>query len=553
MFYIFFAFLLTLFVLRELWMRHKYDLHRIPTPPTTRFLGHSLYLKNATKSNFIIVWIQEWHKKLGYPKLMLLRFLGDAVIVLMDMNLVREVICSSDKLIPRGERALVKFRRLVSGNDPQPSIIGIAETTPYVKAIRRAHLTSFSTIGLKQILQKQKSVMLKLIDQIEKERSVDRDQIHDQNPNHDGSINHDRMIDTNQTFEKRRLIDDDRIVENHRSIDYDHSNRAIDVQDLSVRAAIDHIGKVGLDLDLGGLDGTSPLYHLLVRCAQHADFQSPTPIGRIKMLIPFLESTKKIKRDFKGLFKKWNEVASEIMSRDEPEEDNLSFWASLRRVRLPETNLVLPFYLIRSEIATAIIGGTDTTGHQLGWILALLATHEEIVERIMKELRSHGLTGDDQSKELQFEDLAELEYLGAVVKEGMRLIHVTPFVSGKIAHRDLVIDRYRVPKGTRVAIPGGVIMNNETQWEDHMNFKPERWLDGKDHSNSYYVPFSIGSRNCVGGRLATQFLKLAIMYLVQKYKFELIGETIEEMMSDMDTGLVFGSKNGIKMKFHPRS
>lgn len=63
------------------------------------------------------------------------------------------------------------------------------------------------------------------------------------------------------------------------------------------------------------------------------------------------------------------------MDRDEPQVDDLSLWASLRRVRLPDSDDRLPFYLMRGEIATAIIGGTDTSGHQLAWIIALLATH----------------------------------------------------------------------------------------------------------------------------------------------------------------------------------
>lgn len=103
-----------------------------------------------------------------------------------------------------------------------------------------------------------------------------------------------------------------------------------------------------------------------------------------------------------------------------------------------------------------------------------------------------------------------------------------------------------------LGIPGGIIMNNESQWEDHLEFKPERWLENKDHSNSSYGPFSIGERSCVGARFAMQFLKLAIVFLVRNYKFELVGSTIEELLDNSTAGLALSTPNGIYIKFHSR-
>lgn len=417
-----------------------------------------------------------------------------------DMTLVRSLLCSRTDTPPRGGPSLPKFRRLVSGNSPIPSTLATGETTPYVKSIRRAFLSSFTTAGLKQILPRQKQVIAKLLKQIEKRK----------------------MEET------------------------------IDVQDLFFRAAADHIGKAGLDLDLGGLDHSNTLCDLITKCERHLGFVDVIPKYELQMLFPFLESTKEIKRDLDDLFEKWDEVADAILSREEPDPGDLSVWASLRRVRLPETNKPLSHDALRGELATAIIGGMDTTGHQLSWMFALLATHPHVVERVLDEFESQGFCGNN-AKEVEFEDFAELPYLAAVVKEGMRRIHVAPFVSGRVLHKDMVIDGYRVPKGIPLGIPGGLIMNNESQWPDHLEFKPERWLEKKHSSETYYVPFSLGERSCVGERLAIQFMRLVVLYLVKNYRFEMKDKTVEMLLKDVRTSIVLEAKNGIYINFSSRT
>lgn len=156
------------------------------------------------------------------------------------------------------------------------------------------------------------------------------------------------------------------------------------------------------------------------------------------------------------------------------------------------------------------------------------------------------------AREVEFEDLAELTYLKAVVKEGMRRMHVNPFISERTVHRDMTIDGYRVPKGTPVLAPGMLALNNETQWEDHLEFKPERWFEDKDRSEIYHVPFGVGTRHCVGDKLSLQFMRVAILYLSKDYNFELVGQEIETLLANPATGLVYIAPEGINVAFTPR-
>lgn len=49
--------------------RTKYDLHKIPSPPSLPFVGHLFDFLKMPRLNYNR-WTLEWAKKLGYPKVM---------------------------------------------------------------------------------------------------------------------------------------------------------------------------------------------------------------------------------------------------------------------------------------------------------------------------------------------------------------------------------------------------------------------------------------------------------------------------------------------------
>eukprot|EP00210_Caulerpa_lentillifera_P000341 g334.t1 len=219
---------------------------------------------------------------------------------------------------------------------------------------------------------------------------------------------------------------------------------------------------------------------------------------------------------------------------------------------MPGTDDPLPFNLLRGELALAILAGFDTTSHQLSWIFALLATNPSVVDKLLDELRTHNLYGDG-AKEFEFEDLSELKYLTAVVKEGMRRIHTMAAVAIRSPTQDVILDKYRIPKGTQIYLCSNFSMNCELEWEDHLAFKPERWLDGNMNlKEKYYLPFGIGERDCIGMKLAMQSMKVAIVHFITRFSFELVGDTIESLVENGIGGIVFEAKNGINMKMTPR-
>lgn len=490
------------FVVKEIWMRWKYDLHRIPAPPKLPFLGHALKLRKAGGIRPLNVWIREWREKLGFPKLMRMCVFGRTIVIVCDINIVRQTILTKSDSPQRTGPLFREFHRMLMGDDLTPCLATSPDATPHVKAVRRSYAASFTTAGMRLAFKKQ-------VEEMEK-----------------GKL----YIDANQDRE------------------------SIDLQDFFTRLMLDVAGKVELDSDLGGLDNSTPLFKLIVDCGRHVMSLGSIPFAQWRMkLFPNSKFAKTINKDFDDFLEQWTRITNEVCAREQREEECATFSDHLRNVKIPGTDDPLPFNLLRGEIATAILAGFDTSSHQLAWIFALLATHPIVVEKLLDELKTHGLYGEG-ARELEFEDLGELEYLGAVIKEGMRRIHTVQVVSARSAHRDLVLDQYRVPKGTVFFVCSNSSMNCEMEWEDHLAFKPERWLNGQlNVREKYYIPFGLGERDCVGMKFALQSMKIAMVYLLTRFSFELVGDTVESLIENGVSRTVFEAENGINMKITPRT
>lgn len=81
---------------------------------------------------------------------------------------------------------------------------------------------------------------------------------------------------------------------------------------------------------------------------------------------------------------------------------------------------------MQAEIGTFIMAGYETTAHTLSFAIYNIARHASVQSNISSELKEAGLLQEDGScgRELQFDDLRALEYMGNVLKESMRMYPV---------------------------------------------------------------------------------------------------------------------------------
>ncbi|XP_005990636.1 1,25-dihydroxyvitamin D(3) 24-hydroxylase, mitochondrial [Latimeria chalumnae] len=204
--------------------------------------------------------------------------------------------------------------------------------------------------------------------------------------------------------------------------------------------------------------------------------------------------------------------------------------------------------LSRKELYAAItelqIGGVETTANSLLWAIYNMSCNPHIQEKLHKEIQSVLFT----SQSPKAEDLKNMPYLKACLKESMRITPSVPFTSRTLS-RDTVLGDYMLPKGTVLMIDSHALGSSEEYFDDGKKFKPERWLEEKNAINPFaHVPFGIGKRMCIGRRLAELQLQLALCWLVQKYK---IIATDSDPVGALHSGILVPNRE-LPVAFHKR-
>lgn len=216
------------------------------------------------------------------------------------------------------------------------------------------------------------------------------------------------------------------------------------------------------------------------------------------------------------------------------------------------------FQLDREDIAYLAAGifeaGTETTAMTINTFLLAAACYPEMTQRAQAEIDDY-MSSKTQDEELvpTFADLLQLPYLGAVVKEALRM---TPTGSSGVGHTPtklepqfLDLDCDGVGGATdKLAIPPGaaVLANIYGLHHDHARypypwlFDPGRWMNPADSdeepsqdSPRGWTPYStldyrhanfafgFGRRICPGAALASHSLSMAIALLLLCFDFEL--------------------------------
>ena len=377
-------------------------------------------------------------------------------------------------------------------------LVHTLELTPYVKAMRRVYATGLQSNVLKAAVPKIQGVL-------------------------------DKMIE---------------IVEGQRS------EGAVDFQALCVKMTLDVIGVVAFETNLGGLDGSRAVYQGIIDVGHYLTSQIYNPFRVLyKKLFPRSKAAQQDEKLLDDLTAEWDKLMKEIIAREDVPGDGEPIWSGLKQFVDPETGKALVDDSFLTEVAFVVLAGMDTTGHQLAWILALLASNPDKAEKLVGELTSRGLCGED-ARNVAFDDLAELPYLTAIIKEGMRIAHVLLTAMLRKVPRDMNILGYNVPAGTRIIFPSTRYMCAEAEWGDPDVFRPERWLSGEDMSQKSYLGFSYGPRDCVGQRLAMMEMRVALIRLVSKYQ---LSPTVpfEKLTEDVRDGIAIEAKNGIWLNVSP--
>ncbi|KAL4147680.1 hypothetical protein PRNP1_011434 [Phytophthora ramorum] len=185
---------------------------------------------------------------------------------------------------------------------------------------------------------------------------------------------------------------------------------------------------------------------------------------------------------------------------------------------------------LRDIAVVVLLAGKDTTAWSLSWLIIMLNRNPKVETKLRQELREKlPRLFSDPNYVPTMDDVENLVYLDAVLRENLRLNPLVP-LNAKEANRDTtLVDGTFVKKGTRVYIPSYTLGRMKSVWgRDASKFKPERWLMEdpwtgeltiRPVSAFQFVSFHAGPRTCLGMRFAMLEMKTVTAYMLSKYHF----------------------------------
>lgn len=208
-------------------------------------------------------------------------------------------------------------------------------------------------------------------------------------------------------------------------------------------------------------------------------------------------------------------------------------------------------YLTDSEIiANAyvfLLAGYETTATALAFTFYLLATHQDVQERLYSTL----LTQLHGKLHPSYEDIQNIQYLDQVFNESLRYYPpVTGFISRECC-KEYKIDDLTIPKGVIVNASIWDIHHDPEHWNDPWIFDPDRFSSENKQDISAFFPFGLGPRACIGMRFAQIESKLIISRVILNYKLITCEETDVPLTISCPI-VIINPKNGVRIKAERR-
>ncbi|KAL6857085.1 hypothetical protein ACP4OV_018467 [Aristida adscensionis] len=184
--------------------------------------------------------------------------------------------------------------------------------------------------------------------------------------------------------------------------------------------------------------------------------------------------------------------------------------------------------------------GTDTSYIVMEFAIAELIQNPNIMAKLQYEVRTNVPKSQDMVLE---ENLGDMTYLKAVVKETLRLHPPVPLLLPRQSMTDCDINGYRIPAQTRVIINAWAISRDPKIWDKAEEFVPERFITGSTKSIDFkgndfqFTPFGAGRRICPGLNFGLASVEIMLANLIYHFNWELPNGMAKE---DIDMTDVFG-------------
>ncbi|QYS92607.1 Cytochrome P450 [Trichoderma simmonsii] len=214
--------------------------------------------------------------------------------------------------------------------------------------------------------------------------------------------------------------------------------------------------------------------------------------------------------------------------------------------------------LIVHGFSTVVVNSQAVTV-VLASMTQLLLTNPRAIDRLVAEIdgKNFKLARED----INVESTTDMVYLDAVINETLRIHHPTPMSLPRVMPEGgKFVAGHHLPAKSIVGINLQNIQNAPDNWVLPEAFYPERFLDEthpyfdsrfqQDKKEAFH-PFSIGPRNCLGGRLFLAQVRVILVRLLHLYQLALADNRTPHDLWKRPSYFVFEPRE-LHIKLHKR-
>jgi cytochrome P450 len=175
--------------------------------------------------------------------------------------------------------------------------------------------------------------------------------------------------------------------------------------------------------------------------------------------------------------------------------------------RLTENELI-------GHINILLTAGHETTANALSWTIFLLAQHPDVMAAVSEEIDRELGAGQMPPS---LEQLGRLTFLDRVIRESMRLVPPVT-IGARVMGADADVGGYSLRRGTEIVFSHYHTHHDPAIYADADAFRPDRWLTIQPDAYQY-LPFSAGTKMCIGAPFALLEIKTTLAMLFQRFSF----------------------------------
>jgi cytochrome P450 len=221
-------------------------------------------------------------------------------------------------------------------------------------------------------------------------------------------------------------------------------------------------------------------------------------------------------RDRAGFSQRWFAEVDALIDarRRNPREPASDLLDLLLAARDAETGRPLAADEVRSQLATLLLAGFETTARLLFWTVYLLVLAPDEQARIRAEVQATDARAVGE--------LDRWPRLRCVLQEAARLYPPVPILFREALAADLV-EGDQVRARDMIGISPWIMHRHRKLWDDPEAFEPDRF-EGRPTAHllgGAYIPFSAGPRICIGANFAMAEASVVLAGFLRRFELAL--------------------------------